>query len=121
MIVSVFLVLVVSVFVVLATMPVFGPVAASLIVLLLYLPLLWIGLAIGAKHLHDREKSAWWLLVFYVLPSMLQVFADYAGATGFIFNLAGAAIAIWSLIELGFLRGTPGPNEYGPDPLQRTS
>jgi uncharacterized membrane protein YhaH (DUF805 family) len=24
---------------------------------------------------------------------------------------------LWYLIECGFLRGTPGPNSYGPDPL----
>jgi uncharacterized membrane protein YhaH (DUF805 family) len=26
-------------------------------------------------------------------------------------------VNLWVLIELGFLRGTPGPNRYGPDPL----
>jgi uncharacterized membrane protein YhaH (DUF805 family) len=30
------------------------------------------------------------------------------------FNLI---IGIWFFVELGFLRGTPGPNGYGPDPL----
>ena len=42
------------------------------ILLLLYIPLIWVGLAIGAKRLHDRDKSAWWLLVFYVLPGILS-------------------------------------------------
>jgi uncharacterized membrane protein YhaH (DUF805 family) len=27
------------------------------------------------------------------------------------------AITIWAIVELGFLRGTIGPNRYGPDPL----
>ena len=26
-------------------------------------------------------------------------------------------VALWFLIELGFLRGTEGDNRYGPDPL----
>jgi uncharacterized membrane protein YhaH (DUF805 family) len=26
-------------------------------------------------------------------------------------------IGLWNLIELGFLRGTIGTNEYGPDPV----
>jgi len=30
-----------------------------IILLILYIPLIWIGLAIGAKRLHDRDKSAW--------------------------------------------------------------
>ena len=34
------------------------------ILVILYIPLIWIGLALGAKRLHDRDKSAWWLLVF---------------------------------------------------------
>ena len=42
------------------------------IILLLYIPLIWIGLALGAKRLHDRDKSAWWLLVFYALPTILS-------------------------------------------------
>jgi uncharacterized membrane protein YhaH (DUF805 family) len=27
--------------------------------------------------------------------------------------------ALWYLIECGFLRGTDGNNDYGPDPLAR--
>ena len=27
------------------------------------------------------------------------------------------AITVWAIVELGFLRGTLGPNRYGPDPL----
>jgi uncharacterized membrane protein YhaH (DUF805 family) len=36
-------------------------------------------------------------------------------------SLASLAISIWGLVELGFLRGTVGPNQYGPDPLQTPS
>jgi uncharacterized membrane protein YhaH (DUF805 family) len=39
-----------------------------------------------------------------------EVVASGAGLVSF-------AISIWALVELGFLRGTPGPNQYGPDPL----
>jgi uncharacterized membrane protein YhaH (DUF805 family) len=31
--------------------------------------------------------------------------------------LGGFGILIWAVIELGCLRGTPGANRYGPDPL----
>jgi uncharacterized membrane protein YhaH (DUF805 family) len=27
------------------------------------------------------------------------------------------AITLWLFIEIGFLKGTQGPNRYGPDPL----
>jgi uncharacterized membrane protein YhaH (DUF805 family) len=101
----------------LATGPGFS--AAVVIVALLAVALIWPGLAIAAKRLHDRNKSAWWLLVFYVLPGVLNSIGQGLGDLVVVFSLAGAAISIWALIELGFLRGTPGPNDYGPDPLSR--
>jgi uncharacterized membrane protein YhaH (DUF805 family) len=87
----------------------------------LYIPLLWIAFALGAKRLHDRDKSAWWLLVFYVLPSILSNLADSASGVGILLLLAGAALSIWALVELGCLRGTVGPNRFGPDPLEAPS
>jgi uncharacterized membrane protein YhaH (DUF805 family) len=43
------------------------------------------------KRFHDRDKSGWWVLI-WLIP------------------IIGA---IWLLIELGFLKGTPGPNRFG--------
>ena len=34
-------------------------IAVVALIALLYIPLIWIGLAVGAKRLHDRDKSAW--------------------------------------------------------------
>ena len=85
---------------------------------ILYLPLVWVGLALGAKRLHDRDKSAWWLLLFYFVPGILGTTADrIGGGTGIILHIAGFAITVWAFVELGCLRGTVGPNQYGPDPL----
>jgi uncharacterized membrane protein YhaH (DUF805 family) len=56
---------------------------------------LWPALAIYTKRWHDRGKSGWWSLILFV-------------------PLIGS---IWLLVELGFLRGTEGPNKYGPDPI----
>ena len=33
--------------------------------------------------------------------------------------LAMALLGLYLLVQLGFLRGTAGPNSYGPDPLER--
>jgi uncharacterized membrane protein YhaH (DUF805 family) len=52
-------------------------------------------LALYTKRWHDRGKSGWWTLII-LIPIIGQ---------------------IWALIELGILRGTVGPNQYGPDPL----
>jgi uncharacterized membrane protein YhaH (DUF805 family) len=88
------------------------------ILVLLYIPVIWIGLALGAKRLHDRDKSAWWLLVFYALPTILSTAADRMEDVEFILlHAASFGISVWAFVELGCLRGTAGPNRYGPDPL----
>jgi uncharacterized membrane protein YhaH (DUF805 family) len=81
--------------------------------------LIYPSLAVAAKRLHDREKSAWWLLVFYVLPAFLSGVSEATASEGaaFILSAASVVVSIWGLIELGFLRGTSGPNAYGADPL----
>ena len=57
------------------------------------------------------------VLVFFVLPSVLQGMGEQTGNAAYVLQLAAFAISIWALVELGFLRGTVGPNRYGPDPL----
>ena len=88
----------------------------TLIVLVIYIPMVISGFMVGIKRLHDRDKSGWWLLVFYVLPGLLNTIGETLAA-GWIFALASFAVSIWALIELGILRGTAGPNRFGPDPL----
>ncbi len=70
-------------------------VVGGLILLVVYILALWIGLAIAAKRWHDRNKSAWWILIVFV----------------------PAVGALWYLIECGFLKGTTGANKFGSDPL----
>jgi uncharacterized membrane protein YhaH (DUF805 family) len=88
------------------------------LLVILYIPLIWIGLAIGAKRLHDRDKSAWWLLVFYAAPGILSTAGNRMEDVGFIIlHIISFGISVWAFVELGCLRGTPGPNRYDPDPL----
>ncbi|MDF0521337.1 DUF805 domain-containing protein [Bradyrhizobium yuanmingense] len=79
---------------------------------------LWIDLAIMVKRLHDRDKSAWWLLAYFVLPGLFKQFAERLPDTYWILPLALASMVLplWGFIETGFLRGTKGPNRFGPDP-----
>jgi len=61
---------------------------------LLSLALLLPNLAISVRRLHDGDRSGWWILLFFI-------------------PLIGAIIIlIWYC-----MRGTPGPNRFGPDPL----
>ena len=54
----------------------------------------WIGLCANIKRYHDRGKSGFWMLV-----SIVPIIGP-----------------LWMLIELGFLPGTNGDNEFGPPP-----
>lgn len=77
---------------------------------------MWSGLAAGVKRLHDREKSGWWILLFWLGPSIAGFGGDTtSGSVSWVFTIASLALAIWGMVELGFLRGTDGPNDYGPD------
>ncbi|HEY6604514.1 MAG TPA: DUF805 domain-containing protein, partial [Xanthobacteraceae bacterium] len=88
------------------------------LLVILYIPLIWINLAIGAKRLHDRDKSAWWLLLFYAAPGILSTAGSQMEDVGFIIlHIISFSISVWAFVELGCLRGTPGANRYGPDPL----
>lgn len=83
---------------------------------LLALAILVSAIAIGIKRLHDRDRSGWWLVVFYLLPGVLRLIGMRIGVP-VVLDMAGLVISLWALIELGFMPGTPGPNQYGPDPL----
>ena len=89
------------------------------LILVISIPLIPItisSVAVAIKRLHDRDKNGWWVLVFYVLPGVIGYIGPYTGLD-IVFQLANLALSIWAVIELGFLRGTSGPNRYGPDPL----
>jgi uncharacterized membrane protein YhaH (DUF805 family) len=66
-------------------------------VVVAFLPWLMRGFAIHTERLHDRNKSAWWLVTFYLVPGVLGHFAKtawFAGATG----AAPQPILAWRLL-----------------------
>jgi uncharacterized membrane protein YhaH (DUF805 family) len=82
------------------------------------------GIAVGAKRLHDRNKSGWYLLLFYFLPGVLAAlsvligeFVEDSSIIATVLALAAFALVVWAFIEMGCLRGTIGVNQYGPDPV----
>jgi uncharacterized membrane protein YhaH (DUF805 family) len=82
---------------------------------------LWIYLATSVKRLRDRNKSAWWMIPFFVIPGLFCQFEDRlpysypARALAFVVAL----LCVWGFVEMCCLRGTIGPNRYGADPLAR--
>ncbi len=94
---------------------------AGLAMLPLYLTFLISSFAVATKRLHDRAKSGWWLLVFGVLPALLNFAAlgtrTSNAETSGVFSVLAVAFSIWGFVEMGCLRGTEGSNRFGPDPL----
>ena len=80
---------------------------------------LWVYLATSIKRLHDRDKSGWWIVPFFVIPGLFQQFEDRLPDSWWVLplSLIVFALLIWSFVELYCLRGTQGTNQYGPDPL----
>ncbi len=109
------------------------PILGQLYVLALFIPCL----AVSVRRLHDTGRSAWWLLLFFLLfPIAMLGFAvsavillavAFVGVFGS--NVEGGtwmALMLSVLISVGCLipplilcaqPGTVGPNRYGPDPL----
>jgi uncharacterized membrane protein YhaH (DUF805 family) len=81
-------------------------------------------LAIGAKRLHDRDKSGWWLLLFCVVAlavmgvgNVLAKELHSPGSAVALLILTDVSFVGWFAIELGCLPGTRGINRYGRNPL----
>lgn len=66
------------------------PAFAALITLALLAP----SITVGVRRLHDRDMSGWWILLVLI-----------------------PAIGTLILLILFVMRGTEGPNRFGPDPL----
>ena len=85
--------------------------------------------AVSLKRADDRNLPVWLLYIFFGAGAVLDLFTvlDLAGsdeapsmlslAIAVPFTVFGLAL----LIELGFRRGTIGPNPNGPDPLAKLS
>ncbi|MFL5295707.1 MAG: DUF805 domain-containing protein [Phenylobacterium sp.] len=97
----------------------------ALLFLPVYLAAVVASLANAARRLHDRAKSAWWLLLFVGVPLLLTLPAQFietsadpgAQAAGAALALLSLPFSIWAFVEMGCLKGTTGPNKYGDDPL----
>ena len=89
------------------------------------------SLAVGARRLHDTNRSGWWQLLFYIPYALMVVLggaaiAGGAAAGGTMGAMAGAGVAgflglialVCGIILLVFmvLPGRTGENRYGPNP-----
>ncbi len=90
--------------------------------------------ALGLKRRHDKDNAGMDLIVYLALTALLLLiqalgigWETTTVANGIslpapamwlnILSLAVGIFALYLLVVLGFLRGTAGDNQYGPDPL----
>jgi uncharacterized membrane protein YhaH (DUF805 family) len=91
---------------------------------MLVIVILIVGIAVGVKRLHDRNKSGWFLLLFYFVPFtlaalsvLIDAFVEDSIIIATVLALLAIAVGVWTFVEMGCLRGTVGINQYGPDPV----
>jgi uncharacterized membrane protein YhaH (DUF805 family) len=90
------------------------------------LTLLYPESAVLIKRAHDRDTSETAVIAYVVLSVILgglTIFElggtiDKPSALYWLVTLPCIAIALYLFVDLGFRRGTAGPNRHGPDPLQ---
>lgn len=92
-----------------------APPARWVIGILVYPFLIFCGVSITAKRLHDRGRSGWWAAV--VLAAVIAVWTLQQSFLDFLFLL----VLLWAAIELCAMPGEQGANRYGPNPLRPVS
>jgi uncharacterized membrane protein YhaH (DUF805 family) len=86
--------------------------------------------AVCAKRGHDRNTPTWVVGLFFALAVALDlmilggwVAKDLSNPTPlvYVFGLPLLVLGLALMVDLGFRRGTVGPNRYGPDPLDAST
>lgn len=109
---------------------------SSLASLILFVVFAYPMYAVGLKRRHDRDNNGMDLIVYLALTALVlliqalgigmetitigEITVPTMSMWLNLLLLAVGIYAIYMLVVLGFLRGTAGSNQYGPDPLGAT-
>jgi uncharacterized membrane protein YhaH (DUF805 family) len=107
--------------------------AGDLAIDIVFFIFLYPQFVIAVKRGHDRNISTWVIGAAFILLALFDAlrFAGWlrtnpdqntfstANLISFAFILIVGVISLALLVELGFRRGTTGPNRYGLDPLAK--
>jgi uncharacterized membrane protein YhaH (DUF805 family) len=84
--------------------------------------------AVCAKRGHDRNTPTWVIGLFFALAAVFDLLllggwitsADLKSPSAPVLFLLIPLVLLFLvlIVDLGFRRGTRGPNRYGPDPLE---
>lgn len=81
---------------------------------LVYPILIYAGVCVLSKRLHDRGKSGWYAAA--IIAALVGLWPYPDGAFDFLFLL----VIVWGAVECGVLAGEQGANRFGPNPLRTT-
>ena len=81
--------------------------------------------AIAVKRGNDRAMPLWPIAIFFAGSVLLDLIAvlglagtsEQPSTLSYALTVPFTMLGIVLLVELGFRKGTNGPNRYGPDPL----
>jgi uncharacterized membrane protein YhaH (DUF805 family) len=83
-----------------------------------------LGFSGQVKRWHDLDKTGWWACLAMIPPFIgfwyffFLVVREKGSPLGWVLVYFIPILgSLWSFFIAGFLRGTPGPNRFGPDPL----
>ena len=83
----------------------------------------WPSWALSVKRLHDRDRPAWLWYAYFAASIVLTLIPERGlagedlGAAASAALLLLTAFDLYIIFELGILRGTPGANQHGGDPM----
>jgi uncharacterized membrane protein YhaH (DUF805 family) len=92
----------------------------SLVLLVLSVALMWSTWALGAKRLHDINKSGWWLgagIAACLVAGLVGLVVPVLGGLGF---LGAGLLGLYVSIQMLLFKGDKGPNDFGPPPSVMT-
>lgn len=79
---------------------------------------LWIVAAVGVKRLHDRDRPGHLIALPIILGAIIAIMIASVNESAAAILPSAGFVALFALVLFGFVKGSPGPNRYGPDPLE---
>ena len=89
-------------------------VVVAIVGALIFLVMSMVVFGAGVCRLRDRGKSAFWIVLYYVVPCILAVLANGPEGQSIALNCIALTIMVWSVIDLGILKGKLADNPGGP-------
>jgi uncharacterized membrane protein YhaH (DUF805 family) len=62
---------------------------------------------VGVWRLHDRGKSGFWIILYYVVPSAMAFLAIDPDGPRTMLRCVALAILVWAAVDLGILKDKP--------------